>query len=213
MSWSELAGRATITFIVLAFIIFRVVPFLGFQVWKAEALKMGSVDIVDLNQQYQAARAITEQDRDWMTRTLYVETLGEPREAQVAVANVIKNRWIKSPYTNWKTISQVVSACGFITKKGRKVKVCQFEPWISKAKKKRMSSLKPVSKSYAHFRGIVDEVLDDLVADNVDGRRCFQNVSIVKRRNGIVPRCKDGNCLSFADSQHTFYYCKGWPKI
>ncbi len=206
MSWSEIAGRASLALIVLLFLVYRVMPVVSSHYWQ-----LGSMKYEDLNEQYQQSRQITEQDRDWMTRTVFVETLGEPLQGHIAVAWVIKNRWLESPYTNWSSISKVVSACGYITRNKQSVKVCQFEPWLSKAKKKRLFGLKTDSRNYAHYRDIVDDVLEGMIADPIAGRRCFMNAAIVKRRKGKLPVCKAGNCLTIG--QHTFYYCPGWARM
>ena len=121
----------------------------------------------------------TERDRDLMIRTVYGEAVHEPRLGQMAVAWVIRNRYKSNPY-GWNTLAKVVTACGYTRRKKRRVKVCQFEPWLSR--KKAILALNSDSVYYRQLGAVVDDVLQGRTSDPTNGAWYFLNKVIVQKR-------------------------------
>ncbi len=125
--------------------------------------------------------SVSSRDRDLMIRTVWAEAAREPVKGQIAVAFVIFNRWQTNPF-GWKTISDVVTACGYIIRRKRRVKICQFEPWLHAHVKKRMMALSTESVAYRRIGALVDQVLAGAVRDPTRGAFYFLNMKTVTRR-------------------------------
>jgi spore germination cell wall hydrolase CwlJ-like protein len=130
------------------------------------------------------ALRFTDKDRDLMIRTLYGEAVHEPRLGQMAVAWVIRNRYEDNPY-GWNTISKVVTHCGFIKRDERRIKICQFEPWLTR--EKEIMALDADSHYYRHMASVVDDVLEGRTSDPTNGAWYFLNKKTVQKR-----RAKEG---------------------
>jgi spore germination cell wall hydrolase CwlJ-like protein len=135
-------------------------------------------------------------DKDLMVRTIYGEAAHEPRLGQIAVGWVIKNR-LQNPY-GWHSIAKIVTACGYVRRGKKRVKVCQFEPWVHAHTIKKMRDLKRSSLAYRQLFAVVEDVLSGRASDPTFGSWFFLNEKTVAWRvkNGMkLPAfARNGRC-------------------
>lgn len=126
-------------------------------------------------------------DRDLVVRTVYGEAVHEPRLGQMAVAWVMRNRLADNRY-GWDTLAEVVTHCGYLRRDKRRIKICQFEPWLDRSKE--LLALAPDSDDYRRIASVVDDVLEGRTEDPTGGAWYFLNVRTVQQR-----RAKEGRAM------------------
>jgi len=148
--------------------------------------------------------AYTQKDRDLLIRTVYGEAVYEPRLGQMAVAWVVRNRLLDNPYS-WDSIAEVVTHCGYVRRDKRRIKICQFEPWLNRSKE--LMALSADSDEYLRIASVVDDVLEGRTEDPTMGAWYFLNKRTVRKRREAegrdMPRWAQ-NCMDIG--LHSF--CK-----
>jgi N-acetylmuramoyl-L-alanine amidase len=138
---------------------------------------------------YPVAWRLTDEDRDYLIRTIAFEASGEPVVAKIAVAYVVLNRKKSGRWGD--DIKAVVTQPG------------QFEPWTTK--RREIEELSPHDPRYQSAATIADAVLSGQTPDPTAGATHFLNPTIVReRRGGALPPWARGEGLSIG--RHTFYF-------
>jgi N-acetylmuramoyl-L-alanine amidase len=142
---------------------------------------------------YPVAWRLTDDDRDYLIRTIAFEASGEPAIAKIAVAYVVLNRKTSGRWGD--DIKAVVTQPG------------QFEPWTTK--RKEIEEL--LSRDDPRYRSaaiIADAVLSGETPDPTAGATHFLNPTIVReRRDGALPSWARGEGLPIGGQ--TFYLPEG----
>jgi len=132
---------------------------------------------------------LTDDDRDYLIRTIAFEASGEPKMAKIAVAYVVLNRKRSGRWGD--TIKAVVTHTG------------QFEPWTTK--RSEIEGLSPDDPRYQSAAVIADAVLSGQTPDPTAGATHFLNPTIVReRRGGQLPSWAQGEGLPIGNQ--TFYF-------
>jgi hypothetical protein len=138
---------------------------------------------------YPVAWRLTDDDRDYLIRTIAFEASGEPVMAKIAVAYVVLNRKKSGRWGD--NIKAVVTQPG------------QFEPWTTK--RKEIEELSPDDPRYKSAAIIADAVLSGQTPDPTAGATHFLNPTIVReRRGGELPSWASGEGLPIGNQ--TFYF-------
>jgi spore germination cell wall hydrolase CwlJ-like protein len=138
---------------------------------------------------YPVAWRLTDDDRDYLIRTIAFEASGESAMAKIAVAYVVLNRKKSGRWGD--DIKTVVTQPG------------QFEPWTTK--RTEMEGLSPDDPRYRSAATIADAVLSGQTPDPTEGATHFLNPKIVReRRGGELPLWARGEGLAIGN--HTFYF-------
>jgi hypothetical protein len=131
---------------------------------------------------------ISDQDRDYIIRTVIGEAGDQPPVGQAAVTSVIMNRVNAGNYG--KSPTDVVLAPS------------QFEPWQTRSKE--LMSIPTNSPEYQNVGKIVDGVLSGSTPDPTNGATHFLDPVIVRqRRGGTLPDWAQGQGLKIG--AHTFF--------
>jgi spore germination cell wall hydrolase CwlJ-like protein len=152
--------------------------------------------------------AFSRKDRDLVIRTVYGESAYEPRLGQMAVAWVMRNRLLDNKY-GWDSLAEVVTHCGYARRDKRRIRICQFEPWLNR--QQELMALAEDSDDYRRIGSVVDDVLEGRTEDPTAGAWYFLNKRTVQKR-----RAKEGrempkwaqNCMDIG--RHSF--CKPTPE-
>ena len=127
---------------------------------------------------------MNEHDLEIFAKTLFGECRGEPREGQIAVANVILNRFKSKKWFSAKTIAGVCQ------------KPFQFSCWNSNdPNAQKLANLLP-SKYKPFYEIILEAKLEDLT----NGATHYCTKAVVKKTvwaQGKKPCCEIGNHLFF----------------
>jgi spore germination cell wall hydrolase CwlJ-like protein len=138
----------------------------------------------------------TQEERDYLIRTLAFEAPYEPDMGKVAVVHVILNRTKSGRWGD--NIKDVVT------------QPWQFEPWMTR--RKEIEKLASDDPRYLDAARIADSVLEGAFPDPTAGATHFLNPEVVrKRRGGSLPTWASGEGQPIG--RHTFYapYDKiGW---
>src|SRR6185437_11694794 len=130
----------------------------------------------------------SQQDRDYLIRTVIGEAANQPPEGQAAVAYSVLNRVNDGGYGS--TPTQVVLAPS------------QYEPWSTRSKE--LMAIPTNSNIYNDVGKIVDGVISGQIKDPTGGATHFLNEDIVRqRRGGSLPSWAQGQGVRIG--QHTFF--------
>jgi len=135
---------------------------------------------------------LTDDDRDYLIRTIAFEASSEPAIAKIAVAYVVLNRKKSGRWGD--DIKAVVTQPG------------QFEPWTTK--RREIEELSRDDPRYRSAAIIADAVLSGETPDPTAGATHFLNPTIVReRRDGALPSWARGEGLLIGTQ--TFYLPEG----
>lgn len=130
----------------------------------------------------------TQQDRDYLIRTVIGEAADQPPAGQAAVAYSVLNRLKDGDYGNSPT--QIVLAPN------------QYEPWTTRSR--QLMAIPQSSNIYQDVGKIVDGVISGKIPDPTNGATHFLNESIVRqRRGGTLPAWARGQGIQIG--AHTFF--------
>jgi spore germination cell wall hydrolase CwlJ-like protein len=154
----------------------------------AASLRMKDVVKQPAAAETKPAWRLTDDDRDYLIRTIAFEASGESATAKIAVAYVILNRKKSGRWGD--NIKAVVTQPG------------QFEPW--ETKRTEIEGLSPDDPRYKSAAVVADAVLSGQTPDPTAGATHFLNPTIVReRRGGELPSWAHGEGLPIGN--HTFY--------
>jgi spore germination cell wall hydrolase CwlJ-like protein len=132
---------------------------------------------------------LTDDDRDYLIKTIAFEASGEPAMAKIAVAYVVLNRKKSGRWGD--DIKTVVTQPG------------QFEPWTTR--RSEIEEPSPDDPRYKSAAVVADAVISGHTPDPTGGATHFLNPKIVRERlGGELPLWARGEGLPIGN--HTFYF-------